>query len=332
MKEQTTPPKTSFPYFHQGKVRDTLQLQNNKLAIVASDRISVFDIKLPTGIPGKGIVLTQITNYWTRALGGLAPMHFIAPLDKNSDFDNWEWSELKPQAQELKGRTTIVEKLDMLPIEWIVRGNLTGSGWKDYQATGCVGGHKLPAGLKKSERLPEPILTPSTKAGQGRHDENITCDDAREMLKNLGYGDQVYNKCEEYSLSLFDAARNIADEKGLILVDTKFEFGLSYGQHIKLGDEVLTPDSSRFWDKEKFESAFEKGEEPASFDKQFVRNYVESLEKAGKYDRDAMPAPELPDDVVIKTIDKYLTCYERLAGHENKIIAALRKEYNREYR
>jgi phosphoribosylaminoimidazole-succinocarboxamide synthase len=330
MKEQTTPLKTKFPYIYHGKVRDTMELSHTQLAIVASDRISAFDAVLPNGIPGKGIILTQITNYWMCELKGIAPTHFFGALNDRWDFEYFP--SLEPQWRELKGRTTIAKKLDMLPIEWIVRGNLTGSGWKDYQATGCVGGHKLPVGLKKSEALPEPILTPSTKAEQGLHDENITCDDARATLEKLGYGDYVYNNCEKYSLNLFNAAREIADDKGLILVDTKFEFGLDSDKNVTLGDEVLTPDSSRFWDKEKFESAFEKGEEPESFDKQFVRNYLEDLVKAGKWDKETLPAPELPDDVVIKTIDKYLSCYERLDGHENTIINALRKEYDREYR
>ncbi|MDR3208581.1 MAG: phosphoribosylaminoimidazolesuccinocarboxamide synthase [Rickettsiales bacterium] len=330
MKEQIIFPPTPFPYIYHGKVRDTMELPYNQLAIVTSDRISAFDVVLPNGIPEKGVILTQITNYWLGKLKQIAPTHFITSLDMDSDFD--KFPKLKPHMAELKGRTTIAIKLDMLPIEWIVRGNLTGSGWKDYLNTGHVGGHKLPANMKKSQRLPESLLTPSTKAKQGLHDENITCAEAKKMLQKLGYGDYIYHKCEEYALNLFNAAREMAEKNGLILVDTKFEFGLDSSKAVRLGDEVLTPDSSRFWDKQQFEHAFAKGEEPESFDKQFVRNYLEELEKAGKWDRKTLPAPELPNDIVIKTIDKYLSCYELLTRQENKIIAALRKEYNQEYR
>ncbi|MDR2269181.1 MAG: phosphoribosylaminoimidazolesuccinocarboxamide synthase [Rickettsiales bacterium] len=327
MHTQTNYPTTTYEYVYHGKVRDTMRLSDDKLAIVASDRISAFDFILSTGIPGKGIILTQLSNWWFGHLKDIAPNHLIHQLDFDGDFE--KYPGLKEKASALKGRAIIAKKLKMLPIEWIVRGNLTGSGWKDYQKNGHVGGHKLPANLKMSEELPQPILTPSTKAEQGLHDENITCAKAGEILGKLGYGDYVYRKCEAYSLDIFDAAREIADKNGLILVDTKFEFGLDEKGDVILADEVLTPDSSRVWGKRQFHQAFKAGTDPESFDKQYVRNYLNELVKDGKWDKKSLPAPPLPNKVVRQTVDKYLSCYERITGGGNRLIADLREQWSR---
>jgi len=327
MKTQTTPPATKYKYLYHGKVRDTMKIPGGRLAIVASDRISAFDHIIPTGIPGKGIILTQLSNWWTEQLKDIAPTHLLKPLDKNMDF--LMFPKLWSAADSLRGRTVVVNEVKILPIEWIVRGNITGTGWADYQKTGSVGGHKLPANLKRSERLPEPILTPSTKAEQGLHDENITCEQAKQTLFDLGYDSQVYGKCEEYSLKMFSKARDIAAYKGIILADTKFELGLDKKGNVVVADEILTPDSSRYWGMENYEVAFKEGVDPDSFDKQFVRNYLTAEAEKGKWDKKKGPAPELPEAIVYRTLDKYLACYERLAGKDNQLINGLRGELAR---
>ncbi|MDR1027042.1 MAG: phosphoribosylaminoimidazolesuccinocarboxamide synthase [Rickettsiales bacterium] len=334
MRAQIEPVKTRLPYIYNGKVRDTMRLPDGLLAIVASDRISAFDHILPDGIPGKGIVLTQTSNWWMKRLERLAPNHLVQALDSEKSPEGLTGPIFKKSDMpDLRYRTIIVRELTMLPIEFIVRGNLTGNGWKDYQKTGIVGGHKLPREMQKSQSLPAPILTPSTKAPKGQPDEYITCDQAKEILFTLGYADNVWADCQNYALGLFIAARGIAAERGLVLVDTKFEFGIDQGGRVILGDEILTPDSSRFWDATDFERAFAKGIEPDSFDKQFVRNYLIGLERDGLWSRDDLdgPEPELPDDIVIKTIDKYLACNERITNHGNPIINKMRKEFAREY-
>jgi len=325
MKAQTTPPATKYQYIYNGKVRDTMKIPGERLAIVASDRISAFDYILPTGIPGKGIILTQLSNWWTGQLAGIAPNHLLEKLDTDADFE--KVPELKPEADSLRGRTVIVKELKILPIEWIVRGNITGTGWADYQKTGSVGGHKLPANLKRSERLPEPILTPSTKAEQGLHDENITCEQAEKILFDLGYSKQVYEKCKEYSLNMFSKARDIAAYKGIILADTKFEIGLDSEGNVIVADEILTPDSSRYWGMANYEVAFKEGVDPDSFDKQFVRNYLTAEAEKGKWDKKKGPAPELPEEIEYRTQDKYLSCYELLAGKGNPLISGLRDQW-----
>jgi phosphoribosylaminoimidazole-succinocarboxamide synthase len=260
-----------------GKVRELYALDTDRLLLVASDRISTFDVVLPTEIPDKGRVLTGLSAFWFARTGGLCANHLLAV---RSD-----------------GRSLECRRLEMLPIECVVRGYLAGSGWKDYQATGEICGHSLPAGLRESDRLPEPIFTPATKATTG-HDQNITRDKAAELV-----GVERLPEVESVSLALYRSASDYAAERGIIIADTKFEFGLDDDGRLVLGDEAFTPDSSRFWPAD----AYEPGRPQPSFDKQFVRDYCESL----GWDK-TEPGPELPDDVVAGTRARYFEAYERL--------------------
>jgi phosphoribosylaminoimidazole-succinocarboxamide synthase len=274
-----------------GKVREVFDL-GDKLLFVASDRISAFDVIMPNGIPRKGEVLTQISYFWFAQTESFQPNHLLSranePLPEN----------LKPFADKIARRSMIVKKAQPLAIECVVRGYLVGSGWKEYQKSQTVCGIKLPAGLKESSELPEPIFTPATKAETG-HDENISFDEARKIV-----GDEIAEQARAASLKIYNFARDYARKRGIIIADTKFEFGLFDGKLILI-DEVLTPDSSRFWPADKYQP----GRGQPSFDKQFVRDYLETLDW-----NKTPPGPKLPDDVVAKTSATYLEAYEKLTG------------------
>jgi phosphoribosylaminoimidazole-succinocarboxamide synthase len=262
-----------------GKVREIYALHDERLLLVASDRISTFDVVLPTEIPDKGRVLTGLSGFWFARTKQIVPNHLLALRDD--------------------GRSTECRRLEMLPIECVVRGYITGSGWKDYRATGEVCGHPLPDGLQESDRLPEPIFTPATKAQSG-HDENITRARAAELI-----GSDCFAEVERISVELYRFATAHAEARGIILADTKFELGVDEQGELVLADEVLTPDSSRFWPADQFQPG---GPQP-SFDKQFVRDYCESV----GWDK-TFPGPELPDDVVAGTRTRYVEAFERLTG------------------
>ena len=276
----------------QGKVRDIYDL-GDMLLIVATDRISAFDVVMANGIPYKGIVLTQISLFWFDFLSGVVEHHLISDDVKNFPQPYCDYGE------QLAGRSMLVKKVDVLPIECVVRGYLAGSGWKEYQTTQSVCGVKLPAGLKQCQKLPEPIFTPATKAERGTHDENISFEQSVDII-----GRKQAQYVRDKSIDIFEKAGKYAESKGLILADTKFEWGITDGKIILI-DEVLTPDSSRFWPADKYKP----GRDQESFDKQFVRNYLESI----NFDKSG-PGVELPEDIVAKTSRKYIEAYERLTG------------------
>lgn len=282
----------STPLLGRGKVRD-LYTVDDALLLVATDRISAFDHVLGTGIPGKGKILTQISLFWFDLMSGIVPNHLIATDVK--DFP----AALKPYADQLEGRSMLVKRANMFPVECVARGYLAGSGWKEYREEGTVCGISLPAGLKDGSQLPEPIFTPATKSQDGSHDENISF---AEMEKVVGAEDAA--ELRRLTLAIYKRAASHAETKGLILADTKFEFGRIDGQII-LADEVLTPDSSRFWDGANWKPG---GAQP-SYDKQFVRDYLESI----KWNKQA-PAPGLPPDVAERTQAKYLEAFRLLTG------------------
>ena len=282
-----------LPLWRRGKVRDVYDL-GDRLLIVATDRISAFDVVLPTGIPDKGRVLTQLSLFWFDRLADAIPNHVLT-----SEVARYP-EELRRHADQLEGRSMIVRKTDPLPVECVVRGYITGSGWKDYTATGSVCGIRLAPGLRESERLDPPIFTPSTKAEVG-HDENIAFEDVERLL-----GAERAQQVRDVSLTLYQRAREHAAACGILLADTKFEFGVGDGRLVWI-DEALTPDSSRFWPRD----GYAPGRGQPSFDKQFVRDYLETL----KWDK-RPPAPELPADVVARTREKYREGYQRLAGRE----------------
>ncbi|MBE6358977.1 MAG: phosphoribosylaminoimidazolesuccinocarboxamide synthase [Lentisphaerae bacterium] len=277
---------------NRGKVRDIYDL-GDALLFVATDRLSAFDVVMPTGVPRKGEVLTQISLFWFDLLKDV-PNHLIS-----ADVTSRE--ELRPYAKDLQGRSLIVKKAKVLPVECIVRGYLVGSGWKDYQKTGMVSGLKLRDGYKQASKLDEPLFTPSTKAAVGDHDEAISFEGVAEII-----GLEKAAKVRDLALHIYTTARDYAAERGIIVADTKFEFGEIDGEIILI-DEVLTPDSSRFWPADQYV----EGTSPVSLDKQFVRDYLESLD----WDKNP-PAPALPDEVVAKTADKYLDAYRMLSGKE----------------
>jgi phosphoribosylaminoimidazole-succinocarboxamide synthase len=262
-----------------GKVREIYELDEERLLLVASDRISTFDVVLPTEIPDKGRVLTGLSGFWFARTRDIVPNHLLA--------------------LRTDGRSTEAQRLRMLPIECVVRGYITGSGWKDYLATGATSGHVLPEGLRESEQLPEPIFTPATKAQTG-HDENIDRERAAELI-----GADRLAEVERIAIELYRFASEHARERGVIIADTKFEFGLDENDRVVLGDEALTPDSSRFWPADDYEPARAQ----PSFDKQYVRDYCESL----GWDKTA-PGPQLPDEVVAGTRARYVEGFERLTG------------------
>lgn len=282
-----------LPLFHRGKVRDVFDL-DQQLLIVATDRISAFDYVLPTLIPDKGKILHSLSLFWFDFLQGIVPNHLIT-----GDFDTFPMRLKK--FPYLSGRSMIVKKAKRIDIECIARGYLAGSGWKEYQKQGTVCGIPLPRGLKESERLPEPIFTPSSKEEGGKHDENISFEAAVKMV-----GADLAGKVKDLTLALYKKAADHAESKGVILADTKFEFGLFDGK-ILLIDEVLTPDSSRFWEKSKYQA----GRPQDSLDKQFVRDYLESI-----HWNKQPPVPALPDNVVAGTKGKYLDAFRKITGKE----------------
>jgi phosphoribosylaminoimidazole-succinocarboxamide synthase len=269
-----------------GKVREMYEVEDD-LLMVASDRISAYDVVLPTPIPDKGKVLTQMSVFWFETTKDIVPNHFLS----------------QDVPEEVAGRALRVKRLDMYPVECVARGYLSGSGWREYRETGAVCGIELPQGLKESDKLPEPIFTPATKAELGEHDENIDFDRAAELI-----GDRaLMEELRHVTLELYRHASEHAAERGIIIADTKFEFGSSPGAEVVLGDEVLTPDSSRFWPADEYEP----GRSQHSFDKQYVRDW---LDESG-WDH-TPPGPELPDDVVANTRAKYVEAYERISGRE----------------
>ena len=277
---------------NRGKVRDIYDL-GDKLLIVATDRISAFDVVMANGIPYKGIILTQISKFWFDFLTGIVEHHLIS--DDVADFPEPFCSN----ADQLKGRSMLVKKGEVLPVECVVRGYLAGSGWKEYSAEGTVCGQKLPDGLNQCQKLPELLFTPATKAEMGTHDENITFERCVDII-----GAEAAQYVRDRSIEIFTKAADYAESRGIILADTKFEWGVVDGKIILI-DEVLTPDSSRFWPAEKYEP----GRDQESFDKQFVRNYLESInfDKSGS-------GVELPEDIRQKTGAKYIEAYEKLTG------------------
>jgi phosphoribosylaminoimidazole-succinocarboxamide synthase len=281
-----------FTLFSRGKVRDVYEVPGDKLLVVATDRLSAFDVVMAEGIPDKGVVLTQLSVFWFEFFRGVVPHHFLTA--RVEDFPRG----LEAYREQLEGRAMLVEKTKPFPIECVVRGYLSGSGWKDYKAAGAVCGVKLPAGLQESSKLDQPIFTPATKAPSG-HDENISWE---KMVDRIGAA--AAEKLREYSLKLYSRARDYAEGRGIILADTKFEFGLR-GDEIILIDEVLTPDSSRFWPRE----GYQPGKGQPSFDKQFVRDFLESL-----HWNKQPPPPTLPAGVIEKTSGKYREAYRLLTG------------------
>jgi phosphoribosylaminoimidazole-succinocarboxamide synthase len=285
--------ETNFPGLKlrgRGKVRDIYEL-GDQLLIVATDRLSAFDVVLPTSIPDKGKVLTQISLFWFDRLAGIVPNHVIAAKDFSG--------ELAQYASSLDGRAMLVRKTEPVPIECVVRGYISGSGWKDYQKTGGICGIPLPAGLRESDQLPEPIFTPSTKATTG-HDENISFD---ETIARVGRA--LAEKLRDISLTIYKRGAEHAAARGIIIADTKFEFGL-IGNELIWIDEALTPDSSRFWPADEYVP----GRTQPSFDKQYVRDYLETI----GWNKQP-PAPALPDDIVSATQNKYREAYQRVTGH-----------------
>lgn len=283
----------NFPLTARGKVRDIYALNEDELLFVATDRISAFDHVLGSGIPDKGRILTQLSLFWFDFLKEIVKNHVITA--KSAEFP----SSLGPYLNQLDGRSMIVRRAKMFPVECVMRAYLSGSGWKDYQATGAVCGIPLPAGLRESDRLPEPIFTPAAKINTGGHDENISFEDVIAMV-----GSENANELRRLTLAIFEKASKHAESRGLILADTKFEFGVIDGE-IVLADEVLTPDSSRYWPAESYAPG---GPQP-SFDKQYVRDYLESI----RWNKQA-PAPSLPDEVIEKTREKYLEAFRLISG------------------
>ena len=270
----------------QGKVRDLYAAGEDRLLLVASDRISTYDVVHPTPIPDKGKVLTGLTAFWLEQTADICPNHLVS---------------LSDVPDEHRGRAMLVERLEMVPVECVVRGYITGSGWKEYQATGAVCGIELPEGLEESQRLPEPIFTPATKAEIGEHDENIDFGQMAEMVGDRRLAEAL----RQVSIDLYERGAEHALERGIILADTKFEFGLRPDATLVLGDEVMTPDSSRFWPAD----GYQQGRSQPSFDKQYVRDWA----AASGWDK-TPPAPPIPDEVVEGTRARYLEAYERIAG------------------
>ena len=281
-----------IPLINRGKVRDVYDL-GDSLLFVATDRLSAFDVVMPDGIPGKGKVLTQISLFWFELMKDI-PNHLITA-------DVFTRQELAPYVDDLQGRSMIVKKAKILPVECIVRGYLVGSGWKDYQKTGVVSGIKLRDGYQQASKLDEPLFTPSTKAEQGEHDEAISYEGVAKII-----GEDYASQIRDLSLKIYTTARDYAEKCGIIVADTKFEFGVIDGKII-LADEVLTPDSSRFWPQDQYQV----GTSPVSLDKQFVRDYLETLD----WNKQA-PGPAIPADVIEKTAEKYREAYKKLSGKD----------------
>lgn len=283
---------TSLSFLHRGKVRDLYEVDAQHLLIVQTDRLSAFDLILPDPIPGKGEVLTTMSNFWFKKLQHIIPNHL-------SDITPESVVSVAEQDQ-VRGRAFVTKKLKPLPVEAIVRGYLVGSGWKDYQKTGSVCGIALPAGLREAEKLTHPLFTPSTKAAMGDHDENIAFDEVVNLL-----GESRATEVRDATIALYVEAANYAASKGIIIADTKFEFGVDNEDRLYLIDEALTPDSSRFWPAE----SYQVGSNPPSFDKQFVRDWLET----SNWNKQA-PAPHVPQEILQKTADKYHEALQRLTA------------------
>lgn len=283
-----------LPRFRQGKVRDIYEVGDDRLLLVASDRVSTYDCVHPTPIPDKGRVLTGLSTFWFERTSDLVANHLLS--DRVDELPE----SAREDAEELRGRVMLVRRVEIVPFECVVRGYLAGSGWREYRETGSVCGVDLPDGLRQADELPEPVFTPATKAMEG-HDENVTF---QHMEKEVG--EDLATRLKDLSLALYARGRDLARERGIILADTKFEFGLLDGE-VVLADEVLTPDSSRYWPADRWEP----GSSPPSFDKQFVRDYASST----GWDR-TPPAPELPADIVEQTRDKYREAFQRLTGED----------------
>src|SRR5579872_2913835 len=291
---------TDFPtleLYASGKVRDVYRVDNDHLLFVATDRISAFDYVLATGIPHKGRVLTQLSLFWFDFLKDIVPNHLVT-----ADVSRYP-SNLRPYLDQLEGRSMLVTRADMIGVECVVRGYISGSAWKEYKASGKVCGIELPSGLKESDKLPQPIFTPSTKATTG-HDENISFGEMSKLA-----GPELSRQLRDLSLRVYQAAADYARERGIVIADTKFEFGRTAGGLV-LADEVLTPDSSRFWPAD----TYAPGSAQNSFDKQYVRDYLEEI----RWNKQP-PAPALPAEVALKTSEKYLEAYRRLTGRELEV-------------
>jgi len=283
----------SLNRIHQGKVRDIYDIDADTMLLVSTDRLSAFDVILPTGITNKGAMLTQMANFWFEKLKDIVPNH-LTGISPNSVVAN------QVEQAQLGSRAVVVKKLKALPIEAIVRGYLVGSGWKEYKTKGTVCGILLPAGLQEASKLPVPIFTPSSKAAIGEHDENITLQQCADLI-----GEDMASQVEKIAIALYTKAAEYAITRGIIIADTKFEFGLDKNGVLHVMDEVLTPDSSRFWPAD----SYVVGSNPPSYDKQFVRDWLESTGWNKK-----APAPALPEDVAQKTSEKYMEAFERLTG------------------
>jgi phosphoribosylaminoimidazole-succinocarboxamide synthase len=292
---------TSLPLLARGKVRDNYAVGDDRILMVASDRLSAFDVILGQPIPGKGMLLTQMALFWFDKFGpkglNICPIHLTG--------DAPESVVTSAEVAQVTGRSMLVKRLKPLPVEAVVRGYLAGSGWKEYQHNGAVCGVKLPAGLKNASKLPTPIYTPAAKAPAGDHDENITFEQTVEIM-----GADLATRMRDISIALYQAASAFALTKGIIIADTKFEFGLDKDGTLILMDEVLTPDSSRFWPAE----SYQEGSNPPSFDKQFVRDWLEQAQVNGKPWSKTPPAPHVPDEVIAKTAAKYQEALTRLMG------------------
>ena len=281
----------------QGKVRDIYAVDNDHLLIVTTDRMSAFDVVLPNPIPGKGEVLTELSEFWFSKTAAIVDNHLTNDLNLVDLLDSAD------QLDYFQKRSMIVKRLNPLPIEAVVRGYLIGSGWKDYQATGAVCGIELQQGLEMASQLPEPIYTPATKAEFGEHDENISYEETINLI-----GEELASKVRDTAIEIYNFGVNHAKERGIIIADTKFEFGLDNDGNLFLIDEVLTPDSSRFWSIEEYKV----GISPPSFDKQYLRDYLETLD----WDKTA-PGPELPEDVIANTTEKYRSAYRTITQGES---------------
>ncbi len=292
---------TSLPLLARGKVRDNYAVGDDRILMVASDRISAFDVIMGEPIPGKGELLTKLSLFWFDKLGpkglGICPIHLTG--------DAPESVVSAAEAPQVTGRSMLVQRLKPIPVEAVVRGYLAGSGWKEYQENQAVCGVKLPAGLQNASQLPEPIYTPAAKAEMGEHDENITFEQTVAMI-----GPELAAQIRDVSIALYKAAADMALQKGIIIADTKFEFGLDKGGKLVLMDEVLTPDSSRYWPAE----SYVVGQNPPSYDKQFLRDWLESAQVGGKPWDKTPPAPRLPKEVIEKTAAKYQEALTRLMG------------------
>jgi phosphoribosylaminoimidazole-succinocarboxamide synthase len=286
---------TSLPLLARGKVRDNYAVGDDRILMVASDRISAFDVIMGEPIPGKGELLTQMALFWFGKLGHICPNHLTGEAPESVVSAD--------EAAQVTGRSMLVKRLKPIPVEAVVRGYLAGSGWQEYQDNQAVCGVKLPKGLKNASKLPEPIFTPAAKAAVGDHDENITYEQVGEMI-----GSSLAEKIKIISIALYETARDVAAAKGIIIADTKFEFGLDANNDLVLMDEVLTPDSSRYWPAD----SYKEGVNPPSYDKQFLRDWLETAQVQGKPWSKSPPAPHLPQEVIAQTAAKYQEAWDRL--------------------